>query len=62
MAKRVGGDRGYYPTNRAADVMEGIVQAPFTSEIEREERPKYFNPPTLDKYEGAGDPMAHLLH
>ena len=42
--------------------MEGIVKTPFTSEIEREERPKDFNPPTLDKYEGTRDPMAHLLH
>ena len=42
--------------------MEGIVKTPFTSEIEREERPKDFNPPTLDKYDGAADPMAHPLH
>ena len=42
--------------------MEGIVKTPFTLEIEREERPKDFNPPALDKYEGKGDPMAHLLH
>ena len=62
VAKRVRGVRGYYPTSRAADAMEGIVKTPFTSEIEREERPKDFNPPTLDKYEGTGDPMAHLLH
>ena len=52
VAKRVGGVRGYYPTNRAVDAMEGIVKTPFASEIEREERPKDFNPPALDKYEG----------
>ena len=42
--------------------MESIVKTPFTGEIEREERPKDFNLPALDKYEGTGDPMAHLLH
>ena len=50
VAKRVGGLRGYYPTSRAADAMEGIMKTPFTSEIEKEERPKDFNPPALDKY------------
>ena len=52
VAKRVGGVQGYYPTSRAVDAMEGIVKTPFTSEIEKEERPKDFSPPTLDKYEG----------
>ena len=42
--------------------MEEIVKTPFTPEIEREERLKDFNPPALDKYEGKGDLMAHLLH
>ena len=48
--------------NRAADVMEGIVKTPFTPEIVREERSKDFNLPAMKKYEGKGDPMAHLLH
>ena len=42
--------------------MEGIVKTPFTPWIEREERPKDFNPPALEKYEGIGDLMAYLLH
>ena len=42
--------------------MEGITKTPFTLEIEKEEKPKDFNSPVLDKYEGSGDPMAHLLH
>ena len=42
--------------------MEGITKTPFTPEIERKEKPKNFNSPVLDKYEGSGDPMAHLLH
>ena len=60
--KQVGGVQGYYPTNKTADAMEGIMKTPFTLEIEKEERPKDFNLPLLDKYEGVGDPMAHLLH
>ena len=52
LAKRIGGIRGYYPTNRAADAIEGIIKTPFTPEIEKEEKPKDFNPSTLDKYEG----------
>ena len=42
--------------------MEGITKTPFAPEIERKERPKDFNPPALDKYEGNRDSMAHLLH
>ena len=48
--------------NRDADKMEGITKTPFTPEIEREEKPKDFNPLVLEKYEGSGDPMAQLLH
>ena len=62
VAKWVRGVRGYYLTDKAADAMEGIVKTPFAPEIEREEKPKDFNPPALDKYKGKGDPMAHLLH
>ena len=42
--------------------MEGIVKIPFAAWIEKEERPKDFNPPALEKYEGKGDLMAYLLH
>ena len=42
--------------------MEGIIETPFTLEIKRDEMPKDFNPSTMEKYEGKGDPMAHLLH
>ena len=52
VAKRVGGVRGFYSTDIAAIAMEGIVKTPFTPEIEKEERRKYFNPPALEKYEG----------
>lgn len=62
VAKRVGGVRGYNPKSRAMDAMEGIVKTSFTCEIEKEERPKDFNPPALDKYEGVGDPLAYLLY
>ena len=42
--------------------MEGIVKTPFTLEIEKEERPKYFNLLVLEKYEGKGGTMANLLN
>ena len=48
--------------DREAVAMEGIVKTPFTPEIEKEKRPKDFNPPAMEKYEGKGDPIAHLLH
>ena len=42
--------------------MKGIKTSPFASWIDKEEKPKYFNPPVLEKYEGKGDPMSHMLH
>ena len=62
VAKQVGGVRRFYSTNRAAAAMEGIVKIPFTPWIEKEEWPKDFNPPKMEKYEGKGDSMAHLLY
>ena len=47
---------------RVADAMKGIIKTPFFPEIEKEDRPKDFNKPVLDKYEGVGDLMAHLLY
>ena len=58
----MGGVQGFYPTDRATAAIEGIIKTPFTSEIEKEERPKDFNLPALKKYKGKGDLMAHLLH
>lgn len=42
--------------------MKGIIKSPFAHWIEKEERPRDFNPLILENYEGKGDPMAHLLH
>ena len=62
VAKRIREVHGFYSTDRAAVVMQGIVKTPFAPLIEKEERPKDFNPPAMEKYEGKGDPMFHLLH
>ena len=62
VAKRVGEVWGFYSTDRATAAIEGIVKTPFTPWIEKEERLKDFNPLAMEKYEGKGDPMAHLLH
>ena len=62
LTERVGGIRGYYPMNKVVVAMEGNTKTPFTPEIEKEEKPKDFNLPVLGKYEGSGDPMAHLFH
>ena len=56
------GVRGFYPMDRAVATMEGIVKTPFTPGIEKEERPKDFNPLAMEKYESKGDPMTYLLH
>ena len=62
MAKRIGVVRGFYSTDRVAVAMEGIVKTLFAPQIEKEERPKDFNPPAMEKYESKRDPMAHLFH
>ena len=62
MAKQVGEVRGFYPIDRAVTVMEEIFKTPLAPWIEKEERHKDFNPPVMEKYEGKGDPMAHLFH
>ena len=40
VAKRVGAVRGFYLTDKATAAMKGIIQTPFTPQIEKEERPK----------------------
>lgn len=62
MAKRVGGMRALYPTDQAAAAMKGIIKSPFVLWIEKEERPKDFKLPELERYDGKGDPIAHLLY
>ena len=62
VAKQVGEVWGFYLTDKATAAMEGIVKTPFATWIKKEERPKDFNSPALEKFEGNGDPMAHLLH
>ena len=49
VARRVNGVRTLYLTNQAAVAMKGIIKSPFAPWIEKEKRPKDFNPPILEK-------------
>ena len=62
VAKRIGGIRALYPTDQVADATKGITNSSFAQWIEKEEKPKDFNPPIPEKYEGRGNPIVQLLH
>ena len=44
-----------YPMDQEKTTMRGITKSPFVEWIEKEENPKDFNPPMLEKYEGKRD-------
>ena len=48
--------------NQATIAIKGITKSLFEEWIEKEEKPKDFNPPIPKKYKGKGDPMVHFLH
>lgn len=49
VAKRIGGIQTHYPIEQAAVAMRGITRSPFASWIEKEENPRDFNPPMLER-------------
>ena len=48
--------------DKATKAMREISKSPFASWIIQEMKPKEFNPPVLDKFDGKVDPITHLLH
>ena len=51
-----------YSIDQATTTMRGITKFLFSEWIDKEEKPRDFNPPILVKYEGKRDPMVHMLH
>ena len=47
--------------DKAEEAMRGISKSPFAQWIMREVKPKTFNPPMLEKFQGKSDPISHLL-
>ena len=49
------------PEDKAEEAMRGISKSPFAQWIVEEVKPKTFNAPMLDKFQGKTDPISHLL-
>ena len=49
------------PEDKAEKAMRGISKSPFAQWIVEEVKPKTFNAPVLDKFQGKTDPISHLL-
>ena len=47
--------------DKAEEAMRGISKSPFAQWIVEEVKPKTFNAPMLDKFQGKTDPISHLL-
>ena len=47
--------------DKAEEAMRGISRLPFAQWIVKEVKPKSFNPPMLEKFQGKFDPVSHLL-
>ena len=62
VAKRVEGIQFFYPTDQVVAAMKGIIKSPFAPWIEKVERPRDFNSLVMERYEGRGDLMVHMLH
>ena len=48
------------PEDKAEEAMRGISKSPFAQWIVEEVKPKTFNAPVLDKFQGKTDPISHL--
>ena len=59
--KKIGGVRTTIPVDLALIAIRGITRLTFAQWLERENKPKDYNPPVLDKFEGNSDPITHLL-
>jgi hypothetical protein len=53
-------DGRHQPTTR--EIVEGVIQSPFVSDIVRAARPRRFVEPTFKLYDGKSDPVVHLKH
>ena len=49
------------PIDKVEEATRGISKSPFTQWIVREVKPKGFNLPMLEKFQGKSDPISHLL-
>ncbi len=49
------------PIDKAEEAMRGISKSPFAQWIVTEIKPRSFNPPMLEKFQGKSDPIFHLL-
>ena len=47
--------------DKAEKAMRGISKSTFAQWIMREVKPKGFNPPMLEKFQGKSNPISHLL-
>ena len=61
VVQRVGRIPTGSPEDKAEEAMRGISKSPFTQWIMRKVKPKTFNPPMLEKFQGKSDPISHLL-
>ena len=61
VVRRVGRVSTGSPMDKAEEAMRGISKSPFAQWIVIEVKPKRFNPPMLEKFQGKSDPISHLL-
>ena len=61
VVKRVGRFSTNSLMDKAEEAMKGISRSLFAQWIVKEVKPRNFNPPMLEKFQGKSDPVSHLL-
>ena len=61
VVRRVGRISTNSPMDKEEEAMKGILRSPFVQWIMKDVKPRNFNPPILEKFQGKSNTISHLL-